>query len=407
MNRRRLVRALNIVSLSFALYCNASYASDEIGDQQLIYKQNLEWIGAFRLPQGGKGQNTFSYGGRAIAYNPNRNSLYVVGHKHHQLVAEVSIPEPVKSHELSELAIAEIVQPFFDPTQGKLKQINPSDRNSQYIGGQLIYDGRLLVNAYSSYDAAGTQNASLFVRSDKLRDDSSLRGPYLVGSDAHITSAYMAQIPEAWRDKLGGPVLVGNCCRSIIGQHSQGPSVSSFDPETPTKSTKIKARTLLSYPGNRPLGPGASTKNKLFNLTTRVEGILFPENTRSILFFGKHGIGEYCYGEAKKCNDPAQVYKGTHAYPYVYQVWAYDAEDLVKKGFFGSVRDILPYAVWNFNLPFEKDGTHEIGGVAYDSGTGRIFLAQVDADRNRSAVIHAFRVVLPPGQSNERSISER
>lgn len=393
MGRQIVLNALGIVSLSLALAFSSSCASVELGEEPLLYENDFEWIGAFRLPKGGKNQNTFSYGGRAIAYNPSRDSLYVVGHKHHQLVAEITIPQPVKSGELSELTIADIVQPFFDPTEGKLKQINPTDRNSQYIGGQLVYGKSLLVNAFSSYDAAGTQLASLFIRSDKLRADHSLRGPYLVGADAHITSAYMTIIPEAWRERLGGPVLVGNCCRSIIGQHSQGPSVSVFDPESKVRGTKLKARALLFYPSTNPLGKGASTKNKLFNLTTRVDGILFPERTRSILFFGKHGIGEYCYGEAKSCNDPAQIYKGTHAYPYVYQVWAYDANDLTRKGLLGGGTASQPYAVWNFELPFEKDGIHEIGGVAYDAESGKIYLAQLDADRDRSAIIHVFQVV--------------
>ena len=48
----------------------------------------------------------------------------------------------------------------------------------------------------------------------------------------------------------------------------------------------------------------------------------------------KQGTGTFCYGEGATCNDPTDSSKGNHAYPYQYQVWAYDANDLaaVKAG---------------------------------------------------------------------------
>jgi hypothetical protein len=203
----------------------------------------------------------------------------------------------------------------------------------------------------------------------------------------------MAIVPEDWRERLGGPVLAGNCCRSIISNQSHGPAISVLDPTNVKKEKSIGATELLRYSSSDPLGSGATRKNAFFNLTTRVDGVVFPESTRSILFFGKHGIGEYCYGEATHCNDPAMTYKGTHAYPYVYQVWAYDSRALAKTGLSGRNLAAKPYAIWSFNLPFEKDGTHEIGGVAYDPGTGNIYLSQVEADRNARAIIHVFRLV--------------
>ena len=73
-------------------------------------------------------------------------------------------------------------------------------------------------------------------------------------------------------------------------------------------------------------------------------GLVFPAGTRSVLFFGKQGVGTFCYGPGTSnqalvgtiapgfvdpyCYDPVDDSKGTHAYPYIYQVWAYDANDL-------------------------------------------------------------------------------
>ena len=96
-----------------------------------------------------------------------------------------------------------------------------------------------------------------------------------------------------------------------------------------------------------------SDPSGLFNLATTMAGVVFPEGTRSVLFFGRQGLGKYCYGEASDCGDPVQTSKGGHAYPYAYYVWAYDALDLaaVKSGQ-RQPWDVKPYAVWELDFPF-------------------------------------------------------
>jgi hypothetical protein len=128
-------------------------------------------------------------------------------------------------------------------------------------------------------------------------------------------------------------------------------------------------------------------------------GAVFPEGTRSILFFGKQGLGEICYGTGTAdpslagkpvgdgsfyCLDPDIPGKGYHAWRYQSYVWAYDALDLaaVKSGS-RQPWDVRPYAVWSFALPF---GTSRILGAAYDAATGRIFLSQEYCDDTRPCV---------------------
>src|SRR2546423_14916678 len=81
--------------------------------------------------------------------------------------------------------------------------------------------------------------------------------------------------------------------------------------------------------------------------------MVFPSGTRSVLFFGPHGLGSYCYGTggtAGDCYDPDDGPKGIHSYPYRSQVWAYDANDLVavKAGQKQSYQ-VMPYAVWQLD----------------------------------------------------------
>ena len=120
-------------------------------------------------------------------------------------------------------------------------------------------------------------------------------------------------------------------------------------------------------------------------------GVVFPDGTRSVLFFGRHGLGPFCYGTGEKCHDPYDGSQGTHGYPYAYRVWAYDAVDLAAaKNGEKQPWDIKPYAVWNLDLPFASGSGH-LNGAAYDPVTGQIFVSQAFGDGTKP-LIHVFTV---------------
>ncbi len=367
----------------------AQSALPRVSPQDLVYR------GAFRLPAGAGETTTFNYGGTALAFNPARGSLFVTGHDWHQRTAEVSIPELRSAATMSQLAAAEILQPFRDPTEGRMRWVNPSDPNSQKVGGHLVLGDRLVVSVYSYYDGATTQAASHFVRPLDLSVAGRVEGPVRVGRlYPGFVSGYMAPVPAEWQSVLGGPALTGNCCLAIASAQSNGPSVSTFDPSALATGTEAASTLLVGYPIGQPLGPGETTQNPLYNLTTQIRGVVFPPGTRSVLFFGRHGVGPYCYGSGAECRDPADDSKGTHAYPYRYQVWAYDANDLaaVRRGLRAASR-VQPYAIWTFTLPFEDpSGQHLIGGAAYDPQTRRLYVSQQCADSACAPLIHAFEL---------------
>ena len=211
---------------------------------------------------------------------------------------------------------------------------------------------------------------------------------------AGVVSGYFGLVPAAWQAVLGGPVLNGNCCLGVISRTSYGPAVSTIDPTTIGVSTPASSTPLVYYPSVYPaLAPWNGT-NPYFNGTTEVRGIVFPEGTRSVLFFGRHGLGPFCYGTGDDCNDPVDGAKGTHGYPYAYYVWAYDAADLaaVKNGQ-KQPWDVKPYAVWQLNLPFAVENAH-LGGATYDPATGRIFVSQAFGDGTKP-LIHVFTIQTP------------
>jgi hypothetical protein len=372
----------------------------------LLRSSSLVYQGAFLLPAQVSDRKTFSYGGTALAYDPARNGLFVVGHDWYQLTAEVTVPPLVRGSKLGELKRASFVQPFTDATGGKLD--TTGGPNSK-IGGELVYQGRLLGTAYVYYDATDSQTVSHWVRASTSLTGAA-NGLFQVGRlGAGMVSGFMAAVPPEWSTLLGGPVLTGNCCIPIISRTSFGPAAFAFDPAMLARAKLVADVPLVYYPAAHPaIGPWNATWNPargiFFGGGTTIRGVVFPAGTRSVLFFGTQGVGKFCYGEGTDkrglagkptrdgttwCYDPDGSSKGTHAYPYVPEVWAYDAADLlaVRRGV-KKPWQVKPYATWSLHLPFNSS---QIGGATYDPVHGLIYVSQQYGNAS-DPVIHAFKV---------------
>ena len=388
------------VFLAFSIACLLSHIKPVLAQpttSPLIQQSGLVYLGAFKLPPWTSDATSFSYGGTALGYNPARNSLFLVGHDQYQRTAEVAIPPLVQSTSLNALGTATFLQPFTDVTEGKLPSINPSDPNAKKIGGHLVYNGQLYVSGYSYYDGAGTQVLSHFVRPVSWTPTGQVQGPYQIGTlGAGFVSGYMTPIPPEWQSTFGGPALTGNCCLPIISRTSYGPAAFVFDPAALGHTTPVPDTPLVYYPSSHPtIGTWGGSWNPsggiFWDGSTVIRGLVFPSHSRSVLFFGTQGVGGFCYGQGTSdptlagqpvpgssgviyCYDPDNPYKGTHGYPYVAMVWAYDATDLlaVKQGQ-KQPWDVKPYATWTLPLPFTSP---QIGGAAYDPATGKVYVSQ-------------------------------
>ena len=387
-------------------------ASSNPQTEPLLQQSNLAYSGSFRLPDAGNAYPLYSYAGRGLAYDSANNGLIISGALGANTTGEVSIPSPAVATNLGSLPISASIQGLADSLDGKIGAINPNAPSTAHIGGYLVTGNRLIISAYSNYDAMGTQVSSHFARSLDLSSTDPVLGPVRVGLQyPGFVSGYMTNVPPEWQTLLGGPALTGNCCLSITGYQSNGPAASSFDPAKIVTASAISATPLVGYPHSSPLGPGWGTQNDLFNGSTNITGIVFPFGTRSVLFFGVQGTGPFCYGPGTPsvslagqivagtngepwCYDPVNSSKGPHAYPYVYQVWAYDANDLlaVKNGS-KAADQIQPYAIWHLMLPYvTATSPTSILGVAYDPNTNRIFIAQGRIDNSYSPIIDVFTI---------------
>ena len=177
----------------------------------------------------------------------------------------------------------------------------------------------------------------------------------------------------------------------------------------------VTATPLLYYTlDHATLGPWEGS-NPTYGATTQISGFVVVAGTRTVLYVGRNGLGPYCYGNgtsnqslagtygpdgAMLCYDPAGSDKGSHAYPYRYQVWAYDLNDFaaVKAGT-KQPWEVVPYGVWPLNFP-TPEGTVRLSGVAYDAQRQLLYISQRGADPDGYAsrpIIHVFQLNSSPG----------
>jgi hypothetical protein len=384
-NLRRLARLCGFATVVASIVLQAQ------STDPLVQARNLVLEGSFRLPAGTFAASDFSYGGTALAFNAARGSLFIVGHDHHQAVAEIAIPEIRKSAAVSALATAKVLQPFADPTDGKMRLVDPGEPNAIKVGGLLAHQGQLYISVFVYYDGDSTQRLTHFVSGTNLSVTGDVRGPYQVGTaGAGFIDGYFAEVPAVWQSALGGPVVNGQCCIPVVGRTSYGPGLFAINPADIGVKNPAPATALVYYPSNHFVNDW-NVRSTFWNASTEIGGVIIPEGMRSVLFFGRHGLGPFCYGEGAKCGDPTDPYKGTHAYPYSYYVWAYDLLDLaaVKAGR-KHPWAVRPYAVWPLTLQFGVDNAH-LRGATYDKSTGRIFVTQAFGDGSQP-LVHVFKI---------------
>lgn len=368
--------------------------------------EQLQYAGAFRVPAGESNGDTFSFGGHPIAYNPVNDSLFI-GTRSGQ-VAEVSIPVAAQAASIAGLPSASFMQPLSDPAEGHIKDIAPDGVS---LSGLLVHEHRLIGSGVIYYDAGNSQSLSHFARPLKL-DERAVESLTRVGQSGKtgFVAGYMANVPPEWQSRLGGPVVTGQCCLPIISRTSWGPSAFVFDPAQLSTRKDVPAEPLVYYDANHPTLGVWLGQNETYGATTEVAGLAIIAGTRTALFIGRNGLGEFCYGEGTTdkskhkvpttggetwCYDPAVPDKGQHAYPYRYQMWAYDLDDLAEvRAGRREPWSVKPYAVWPFELPFAEPAMR-ILGVAYDAARQRLFVSQIRADRvgfDHFPLIHVFHI---------------
>ncbi len=421
---RGMAALLFVVAATVATIAADSDAAAPLKKLPLLRVQDLQYVGAFRIPARKYGASDINFSAGPIAFNPDRKSLFIVGHSHQQAIAEFAIPKLVDSAVLAELNMAgDPLQPFAT-VLNRASGGNPEGNNC--IGGMLYVAGpggpELLVNAYEYYDAPADNTLSmLVVRDANDLAESDVDGYFQVQGRPGHTAGWMSPVPGPWQTVFGGDFLTGTSSGiPIISRASVGPSAFVFSPldivgKKSVGKKSVGKKSVGKQSVARPVATiklldfslahrlhddlsNESRENDLWNhLSRAVYGVIVP-GTRTYATFGHSGGNESGVGY-KIVQDNGRRTGGYSSYVVkdnYHYYWLWDLSDLVQvRAGEMEPHEVRPYEHGVFRTPF-SDPSHQLGGGAFDASTGRIYLTAQKADREQGRyanppVVMAYR----------------
>lgn len=360
-------------------------------DLPRLYRSDIMYEGAFRLPASTFGTSSLNYSQGPIEYNRDNNSIFIVGHAHHQQIAEFQVPGLSKDSNLGNLPIAGAPLQSFTTILDRTTNGNPQSLDR--IGGmEYVYTdsgGQLIINAYEYYDAPGNNSQTTSVaRNSNILESCTIDGYYTFAGGAGHTSGWISPIPAEWRSALGGDSLTGQSSGiPIISRTSVGPSAFSFNTNTfftGSTPTPVPTTKLLDFSLRNPLHDDLSNDSRNNSLWTHLSRVVFGlivPGTSTYLTVGHSGGHEsgVCYKCTQNNGNLCGGYCAHDADDYYHYYWLWDVEDLiaVKNGTLNSY-DVRPYAYGEFPTPF---ATQRFGGGTFDPASGLMYLSVQKADR--------------------------
>ena len=375
-------------------------------DLPLYQMSELKYAGAFRLPAQEFGTSNLNYSEGPIAYNPDSNTIYLVGHAHQQAIGEFSIPTLAKSDQLSDLNMATNRQAFVQHLD-ETGDGNPEKMDR--IGGMIYHDGQLIVNAYEYYDAPADNYLSTMLIADALDlENSPVDGYYSFQGGAGHTSGWISPIPAEWRSALNGTHITGQSSGiPIIGRSSVGPSAFAFNAADIISGLQnIPTTKLLDFSLQNPLHADLENKdgsNDIWTHLSRVTYGMIVPGTRTYLtvgYSGGHKSG-VCYKCTQDNGNTCGGYCPPEADDLSQYYWLWDMNDLmaVKNGLKESY-EVKPYDYGEFHTPFENNN-QQIGGGTFDEKNQILYLSIQKADVDQG--IYANPPVIVAFQLNNTS----
>lgn len=388
----------------------------------MITPGNFEYLGAIRPPHIEQNGTTFAYGGWGIAYRSDGDpdgpddgfpgSLFIVGHMHHQKVAEISIPAPVNSKLklADDLPVARILQPFCDITNGMLEAMTAGESEQFQLGGLLVTNGVLHWTTHKYYNVANRDFLS-HGRSGLDMQTSVAEGLWHLGPmnsgrpewNSYKHAGYIFEIPpvEATQWFGGRNLISGLQISTGLQASSQGPSMFAYSlpPEGTPSGVSLDAVPLAWYAEQQPLERHHPADRWIGGAW------LTLGEKQAVVIAGRKALGDYYYGEPRPHD--CYPYKGYHGPPYEVEFLFYSPASLVHAAN-GSLpaTAIKPWLRWSGESEggglnqymFDTCGK-DIGGLTFDRDRNLLYLVQIDAGKTSDneyeplPVVHVFRIV--------------
>jgi hypothetical protein len=235
---------------------------------ELVQPEDIEYLGAFRLPDGGERPLTFEYGGNAMTFNPDGDpdgaadgfpgSLFITGHDRMPYgdlpdgsqVAEVDIPAPVLSRSVEELNMGSYLQGFHNVAANAFTTMDEIPRIGMlYLNrpetGPLIHIG------WGAHLHPPDDASHAWFSPDLAHPD--MQGFWFIGNqDLYSVNGYMFEIPQEWADTYIYGRDIGTGRMRDGGMGGMGPTLFAYSPwlpdgSAPANGTHLEESTLLLY----------------------------------------------------------------------------------------------------------------------------------------------------------------
>ncbi|GAA0413183.1 hypothetical protein GCM10009133_21910 [Cocleimonas flava] len=362
---------------------------------------DIEYLGAFRALAGGDSSSDYAVG--ILGHNPDNNSLFMVGHSHHNSIAEFAIPDEFSlAEEASDILKADVLQEYVS-----ILDKRDIGQQTNRIDGILFYKQNLLVTSEIWYDASGTNkdNLQVFSNPNDLAS-SAFKGMLQIQGGAR-SAGYMSKIPANLVSTLGSEYLVGWASNhSITSRYSQGPSLNLFDPQDAVDADIAVDNTVAVQPkmvfpfedGKQIVADSNEYKLDISPIWGPVSkakyGFIIP-GTSLFMAVGSHGgihsgIGyKITQDNGNLCGGPC-TYEADDNYNYF---WLFDVNDML------TAEDpwlVQPISYGKWSHPYDKAGKHNILGASYDDATSTLYMTLSNAGQvgtyDRPPLILAYKV---------------
>jgi hypothetical protein len=420
-----MIKLIGIIA--FVLF----FISSSTGNEQKIHSaagnrlqpSDLEYLGAFRLPDGEPGSDVKSwlYGGTGMTYYPGGDasgpddgfpgSLFAVGHDWEHQVSEITIPVPIipGGKNLNDLNTASTLQGFHDIMNLGSLEMPRSDieylppQGSQAVGkiyfcrGAHLQGENDLTHGWFNLNLSNPQTAGLW---------------RLDGAISYSVSDYLFEIPESWASVYTpGKRLAAGRFRDG-GWSGQGPAIYAIGPwnqgNPPPSGTVLQNTVLLQYTSTLDFSGQTHTMTDYHHSDEWSGGAWVTAGTKSaVIFAGTKGFGNCWYGFGNGVVWPENPpYPPIPAPPYNERGWwsnefrgrfiFYDPDDLADVAS-GEKQpwEPQPYASMDVDsYLFSVASTqqkHRFGAMAFDRARGYLYVMEYRADEEK-CVVHVWKV---------------
>jgi len=401
---------------------------------QRIQPEDLSYQGAFRLPAQTM-NSSWEYSGYAMTYYPSGDpngvndnypgSLFAVGHDHHQMVSEISIPVPVISttKNVSELNTASTLQGFQDITNGMFGSLEIPRAGLAYLAAQGSQSSDKLHFAWGQHFQGGDTSHGW---SELSLTNPNPKGAWIFGNYANYTSNdYLFEVPSSWSDKYAPGMRIATGRYRDGDWSGHGPALYVYQPwqtdNPPAAGSSISnIKPLLLYGIQEP-GMIEITNNDGMEMEgySRADewssaAWLTTSEKAAVIFVGTKAIGESWYGYSNGVvypisGDPNDVIPPLPDWPHDDRGWwsadirarilFYDTEDLAEVATRRiNTYDPQPYAyldidqyLYNPGFDYQRGKRYLIGAAAFDRSNGYLYIMERLADEDRS-LVHVWQL---------------